>query len=69
MTRDSSQSHILKITKLQIDKLTSFSQKEMSFFCFSDDQYWRKFSSFTVSPSGFMTHFKYHVFHLIQSYS
>jgi len=43
----------------------SFARKEMSFFCFSDDNYWRKFSVVTVLPSDLMMHFNYHqVFHL-----
>jgi len=32
-----------------MDKPSLFVHKEMSFFCFSDDRDWRKFSVFTVS--------------------
>jgi len=36
----------------------------MSFLWFSVDQYWRKFSVLTVSPSAALIYFKYQVFHL-----
>jgi len=42
MTRDSSQSHFYKISEPLTDKPSSFAHKEMSIFCFSDDQDWRK---------------------------
>jgi len=48
MTRDSSQRHFYKISEFLIDKPTSCALKEMSIFCFSDDQGWRKFSVLPV---------------------
>jgi len=45
----SSQTHFHKISKHLTDKPSSFAQKELRFLCFSDDQYWRKFSVLTVS--------------------
>ena len=48
ITRDSSQSHFYKLSEFLIDKPTSFVHKEMSIFCFSDDQDWRKFSVLSV---------------------
>jgi len=48
MTRDSSQSHFYKIFEPLIDKPSSFAHKEMSTFCFSDDQDWHEFSVLTV---------------------
>jgi len=44
MARDSSQSHFYKIFEFLMDKPSSFARKDMSIFCFSDDQDWRKFS-------------------------
>jgi len=48
MTRDSSQSHFYKISEFLMDKSDWFAQKEMSIFCFSDNQDWRKFSVLPV---------------------
>jgi len=48
ITRDSSQSHFYKLSEFLIDKPTSFVHKEMSIFCFSDDQDWRKFYVLSV---------------------
>jgi len=48
MTRDSSQSHFYKISEFLIDKPTLCELKDMSIFCFSDDQAWRKFSVLPV---------------------
>jgi len=48
VTRDASQSHFYKISEFLMDKSTSFAHKEMSIFCFSDDQDWRKFSVLSV---------------------
>jgi len=57
MTRfDSSQSHFYKTSELLIDKLTSFAHIEMSTFCFSGDQDWRKFC--VLSVWSFVVHFK-----------
>ena len=42
VTRDSSQSHFYNVSEFLIDKPTSCALKEMSIFCFSDDQDWRK---------------------------
>jgi len=56
LTRDSSQNHFYKISKHLIDKPSSFTRKEMSSFCFSDDQYWGNFYVLIVSPSGIMIH-------------
>jgi len=44
VARDWSQSHVYKIFKLLMDKPSLFVQKEMSLFCFSGDQDWRKLS-------------------------
>jgi len=51
MCPDLSQCHFYKISKNLIDKASSLAHKEMSFLCFSDDQYWRKFSVLTVFPN------------------
>jgi len=48
MTRDSSQSLFYKISEPLMDKPGSFAHKEMSIFCFSDDQDYRKFSVLPV---------------------
>jgi len=48
MTRDASQNHLYKISEPRMDKSSSLAHKEMSIFCFSDDQDWRKFSVLTV---------------------
>ena len=48
MTRNSSQSHFYKILEFLIDKPSSCALKEMSIFCFSDAQVWRKFSVLPV---------------------
>jgi len=45
---DSIQSHFYKISEFLIDKPTSCELKDMSIFCFSDDQDWRKFSVLPV---------------------
>jgi len=45
-----------------MDKPTSFAHKEMSTFCFSDDQDWRKFSVLRVQ-SFYATLMKY--FHIV----
>jgi len=45
---DSSQSHFYKISEFLIDKPSSFTHKEISIFCFGDDQDWRKFSVLPV---------------------
>jgi len=39
---DSSQSHCYLISKHVIDKPSWFAHKIINFFCFSDDQFWRK---------------------------
>ena len=64
MTRDSIQSDFHKISKPLIDKPSSFANKEMSFFCFSDDHYWRQFAVLPFTPSGVMIYFENQVFHL-----
>jgi len=56
MTRDSSQIHFYKVSEFLMDKLSSFAHKEMSIFCFSDDEDWRKFL-FCLSNRA-MLHFK-----------
>jgi len=38
MTRDSNKSHFYKISGFLMDKPSSFEHKEISIFCFSDDQ-------------------------------
>ena len=43
-----SQSHFYKISEFLIDKATSCALKEMSIFCFSNDQDWHKFSVLSV---------------------
>jgi len=48
MTRGSNQSHFYKIPDPLLDKLSSFTHKEMGICCLSDDQGWRKFSVLTV---------------------
>jgi len=48
VTQDTSQSHFYKISEFLIDKPTSCALKEISIFCFSDDQDWRKFSVLPV---------------------
>jgi len=49
MTRlDSSRSHFYKISQFLMDKSISFAHKEISIFCFSDDQDWGKFSVMPV---------------------
>ena len=48
ITRDSSQGHIYKISEFLMDKPTLFAHKEMSIFCFSDDQDWRKLNVLPV---------------------
>ena len=58
MTRLESQSitqassHFYKISQYLIDIPSLFAHKEMSFFCFSDDQNWRIFLFLSVSASG-----------------
>jgi len=47
---------ILQISEFLIDKPTSCALKEMSIFCFSDDQDWRKLSVCLSSRS--VLHFK-----------
>ena len=48
MAQDSSQSHFYKISEFLMHKPASFAHKEMSIFCFSDDQDRRKFSVLPV---------------------
>jgi len=48
MARDTIQSHFHKTSEFLMDKPTSFALKEMSSFCFSDDQDWLKFSALPV---------------------
>jgi len=48
MTRVWSQSHFYKISEPLMDKPSLFAHKEMSIFCFSDNQDWRKFFVLTV---------------------
>jgi len=48
MIRDSSQSHSHKISEFLMDKPSSFAIKEISNFCISDDEDWRKFSALPV---------------------
>jgi len=55
-SRDSSESHFYKISEFLIDKPTLCALKEMSIFCFRDDQDWRKFSVFL--SSRYMLNFK-----------
>jgi len=43
MARDSSRRHFYKISDALMDKSRSFAHKEMSIFCFRDDQDWHKF--------------------------
>jgi len=56
MTQDSSQSHFYKISERLMDKPCLFAHKEMSIFCFSDDQGWWKFS--VLMSSRAMIHLK-----------
>jgi len=48
MTRDSSQSPFYKTSEFLMGKSSSFAHKEISIFCFSDNQGWQKFSVLPV---------------------
>jgi len=58
-------SHFYKISKHLVDKPSLFANKETSFLCFSDNQYWHKFYVLTVCPSGATLHFRYQVYPLL----
>jgi len=51
-----SQSPFYEISEFLMDNSRSFAHKEISIFCFSDDQSWRKFSVYLSSRP--MLHFK-----------
>jgi len=58
MSRHWSQCHFYKISKHLIDKPSSFARKEMSYLCFSDDQYGAQIFCFDcVSEPASYIHF------------
>jgi len=72
LTRKACYSDSTRMTRTHhclIHKLRSFAHKELSYFFFSDDQYWCKFSVFAVPAGSVMILFKNQVFHLIRNNS